>query len=89
MSLDLSRDARDFLNDLQPKEFKQVASKILGLQTNAYPADAKHLSGHPGYRRIDSGEYRVCYYVADNVINVVLVGKRNDDEVYRELRRRA
>ena len=85
--LDLSRDARDFLSDLQAKQFKQVTSKIHDLLRDPFPADAKHLAGHPGFRRIDSGEFRVCYKVNDKIICVVVVGKRNDDEVYRDFSR--
>jgi mRNA interferase RelE/StbE len=86
--LDLSRDARDFLDDLQPKQFKQVATRILALQREPIPNDAKHLAGHPGYRRIDCGEFRVCYAVADGVVRITIVGKRNDDDVYRRLARK-
>jgi mRNA interferase RelE/StbE len=88
MMLDLSNDARSFLERLQPKQFKQVANRIFSLQRDASPQDAKHLSGHPGYRRIDSGEFRVCYTQAGNVIKVTVVGKRNDDDVYRRLDRK-
>ncbi|MCI0564354.1 MAG: type II toxin-antitoxin system RelE/ParE family toxin [Nitrososphaera sp.] len=72
--LDLSKDARDFLQDLQAKQFKQVASKIHDLLQNPFPADARHLSGYPGYRRIDSGEFRVCYTVTTNIVRIVVVG---------------
>lgn len=85
--LDLSKDAQDFLSDLQPKQFKQVATKIHDLLRDPFPANAKHLSGYPGYRRISSGEFRVCYKVNDDVVYVAVVGKRNDDEVYRNLSR--
>jgi len=85
--LDLSKTARDFLGDLQAKQFKQVTAKILELQSEPFPHDAKHLSGYPKYRPIDSGEFRVCYKVEDKVIFVSVVGKRNDDEVYRQLSR--
>ena len=88
MNLNLSKDARDFLDKLQSKQYKQVATKIFALQKDAFPADAKHLEGHPGYRRVDSGEYRVCYFVADSVIHVTVAAKRNDDEVYRKLGRK-
>ena len=88
MMLDLSKDARDFLGDLQAKQFKQVASKIHDLLREPYPQDAKHLSGYPDYRRIDSGEFRVCYKVIGQVIYVIVVGKRNDDAVYKELARK-
>lgn len=87
MKLDLSKDARDFLDNLQPKQFKQVATKIHDLIRDPSPTNAKHLSGYPGYKRIASGEFRICYRVNDDVIYVAVVGKRNDDEVYRTLSR--
>jgi mRNA interferase RelE/StbE len=88
MMLDLSRAARKTLQDLQPKQRGQVADRIFALLQDASPNDAKHLAGHPGYWRVDSGEFRVCYRKADDVIFVVVVGKRNDDEVYRDFARK-
>lgn len=88
MMLDLSKSAYDFLRDLQAKQFKQVTGKILDLQGNPFPQDAKHLSGYPGYRRIDAGEFRMCYKVVGEVICVVVVGKRNDDAVYKQMERK-
>jgi mRNA interferase RelE/StbE len=88
MMLDLSRSAHDFCVELQPKQFKQVAVKIHDLLREPLPQDARHLSGYPGYRRIYSGEFRIIYTVVGEVIRVVVVGKRNDDEVYRELERK-
>jgi len=72
MMLDLSKDVLDFLKDLPPKQSKQVATKIHGLLRDPFPADAKHLAGYPGYRRIDSGEFRVCYTVNGDIILVVV-----------------
>jgi mRNA interferase RelE/StbE len=37
--------------------------------------------------RTDSGEYRIIYRVEEDELHVALIGKRNDDEVYRLLRR--
>jgi mRNA interferase RelE/StbE len=88
MMLDLSNSARDFLSDLQAKQFKQVAVKIHDLLRDPFPQDAKHLSGYPGFRRIDAGEFRMCYKVVGQVIRVVVVGKRNDDAVYKEMARK-
>jgi mRNA interferase RelE/StbE len=86
--LDLSKSARDFLGDLQSKQFKQVAVKIHDLLHDPFPQDAKHLSGYPGYRRISAGEFRVCYTVVGEIIRVVVVRKRNNDAVYKELERK-
>lgn len=87
LALSLSNNARGFLNDLQPKQFKQVANRIFALARDPYPADCKHLSGHPGFRRIDVGEFRVCYTVNDSAIQIVVANRRNDDAAYRELDR--
>ena len=85
--IDLTRRAQDFLKDLQPKQFKQVTNKILSLLRDPYPQDCKHLAGHPGCRRVDVGEFRVCYEASDNVVRIAVVGRRNDDSVYKELNR--
>lgn len=87
--LDLSRSARDFLAELPAKQFKQVTARILDLLVNTSPHDCQHLSGYRGYMRIDQGEYRIIYYVQEGVVRVPIVGKRNDDEVYRKLSRKA
>lgn len=88
MPLNISSDAAQFVIDLQqPKVFRQVWAKVLSLERNPKPADYKHLTGHPDYFRVTSGEYRIIYKIDGAVVRIVLVGKRNDDEVYRELDR--
>lgn len=89
MMLDISKSVHTFLRTLQPKQYKQVAARILDLATNQEPHDARHLSGYPGYKRIDQGEYRIVFVVQDETVRVPVVGKRNDDDVYRRLQRKA
>ena len=77
------------LKELRPyphKIFKQIASRIFALQVNPRPHDCKHVG--LGYR-MDSGEYRIYYHVDDEQqsVNVLVVGKRNDAEIYKTLRR--
>ena len=48
------------------------------------PPDSS-LIGYP-YRRADIGEYRIVYRVEGDCLKVALIGKRNDDEVYRQLK---
>jgi mRNA interferase RelE/StbE len=86
MVLDLSRRAVKFLTHLPPKQFRQVVSKILSLLSDPEPPDSQWLTGH-SWRRTDVGEYRVVYRLEGGVLKVAIVGKRNDDEVYRELDR--
>jgi len=88
VNLELTNDARSFLENLPSKQYKQVASKIFELLRNPYPHDAKHIKGLTGYRRVTSGEYRIAYLVVGETIRIALVGKRNDDEIYRMLYRK-
>ncbi len=79
----------DFLKRLQPKIAAQIAKKVMALNIDPRPSDSKELSGYPGYYRVDSGEYRIVYRfkVDEDLVEVLLVGKRNDDEVYKQLKR--
>ncbi len=84
-TLQFSRDAKKSLGELQPKQFKQVATKIFALLDNPQPQDCNALKGYPKGYRVDSGEYRILYTIEDREIRIFRVGKRNDDEVYRNL----
>lgn len=79
----------DFLKGLQPKIAAQIAKKTLYLNIDPLPTDSKQLKGYPNYYRVDSGEYRIVYpYQPEkDLVEVILVGKRNDDEVYKKLQR--
>jgi mRNA interferase RelE/StbE len=79
----------DFLKGLQPKISAQIAKKVLTLNIDPLPSDSKSLKGYPGYYRVDSGEYRIVYRFdsEEDLVEVVLVGKRNDDDVYKKLER--
>lgn len=74
------------LRPYPPKIFKQVASHIFALQVNPRPHDCKRVG--PGYR-VDSGEYRIYYHIDDGecIVSVLAVGKRNDTEIYKTLKR--
>lgn len=79
----------DFLKGLQPKIVAQIAKKMMSLSVDPFPTDHKELTGYTGYYRVDSGEYRIVYRFDPDVdlVEVILVGKRNDDEVYKQLKR--
>ncbi len=39
------------------------------------------------FLRVDSGEYRIIYQLnTANVLEILIIGKRNDDEVYRQFK---
>jgi len=79
----------DFLKGLQPKIVAQIAKKVLALNVDPLPSDSKELIGYSGYYRVDSGEYRIVYRFdpSEDLIEIILVGKRNDDAVYKQLKR--
>jgi mRNA interferase RelE/StbE len=87
--LDGLQTVLDFLKGLQPKIAAQIAKKVLALNVDPLPNDSKQLIGYSGYYRVDSGEYRIIYNFnpEEDLVEIILVGKRNDDEVYKKLER--
>ena len=88
-SLQVDTKVAKAILDYQPKVFKQVVMKIFSLQSNPRPQDCKKLVGYEGGYRVDSGEFRILYTIDDSkkLVTVFLVGKRGDDEVYKDLKR--
>jgi mRNA interferase RelE/StbE len=79
------------LQKFPAKQYKQIVVKLLSLASNPKPQDCKALKGIEGGYRVDSGEYRILYYLIESKneqrgqVQIFRVGKRNDDEVYRNL----
>lgn len=85
----LSEDAIDFVRSISPKHARQILLKIIALCNDSRPNDAQPLKNSPeGYWRADIGEYRIIYRDANDILEIPLVGKRNDDEVYKRLSRK-
>jgi mRNA interferase RelE/StbE len=80
----VSKKAQKFLDDLPPKQFRQIMKKIFALLENPRPHDSEELRGYP-FLRNDVGEYRIIYDVQGDTLRLIVVGKRNDAEVYRQL----
>ncbi len=85
LKLLVSKKAQKFLDDLPPKQFRQIVKKVFSLLENPIPHDSKELIGYP-FLRSDIGEYRIIYDVQHDTLRLIVVGKRNDDEVYRRLK---
>jgi mRNA interferase RelE/StbE len=84
LKLLVSKKAQKFLDDLPPKQFRQIMKKVFALLENPRPHDSEELRGYP-FLRNDVGEYRIIYDVQGDTLLLILVGKRNDAEVYRQL----
>jgi mRNA interferase RelE/StbE len=82
-----SKEVGKFLKHVPPKHGRQLIAKISSLAHDPCPPDSKELKGFVlPLRRATAGEYRIIYYVEGDTLFVEIVGKRNDDEVYRRLR---
>ena len=86
-NLDFSKQALGFIESLQLKQKKQIANKIQSLLENPRPQDCKKLKGGDEYFRVDVGEYRIIYSIEKTTILIFVIGKRNDDDVYRKFER--
>ena len=80
-----TKDARKFLDTLPAKQFRQIMLTVLKLLEDPYPHDSEPLTGYP-FLRNDIGEYRIVYDVQGDTLRLLVVGKRNDSEVYKELK---
>ncbi len=86
--LDINNETLKFLKNLPNKHKNQLKEKINDLILNPNQNDAKYLVGYKPFLRCDVGEYRIIYKYNDELLHIVLVGKRNDDEVYSKFKRR-
>ncbi len=84
LKVNFSRQSVKFIKKLSAKHARQVSGKITELRRNPYPQDSRKLKGY-SYHRTDIGEYRIVYQVEAKIIEILLIGKRNDDEVYKQL----
>ena len=86
---DLTKKASDFLETLPAKQYRQVTQRIFELAESPEPQDSAPLKGpevqKAGLRRIDAGEYRIIYRYSETVVEVFLVGNRNDGKIYQNL----
>ena len=87
LKIKLHKQAVKFIDNLPQKQQRQIATALLSLQQNSQPQDSKKLQGYD-YYRIDCGEYRIIYSWDLEVVSVYIIGKRNDNDVYRRLDRK-
>lgn len=89
MNLIVSKEAKKFIEKLGKKQARQVAIRMRQLQSDPYANDSKKLkTSYSKYYRVDAGEFRIIYEIVDQQILVLLVGKRNDNEVYNKFKRK-
>lgn len=88
LTLSISRQTGRFVKTLPPKQYKQVVGRIFSLLNNPEPHDSQVLRGsRQNNRRVDVGEYRIVYRVEGEELLILVAGKRNDNEIYKQLKR--
>ena len=71
------------------KQYRQIGKAITALLEDSRPQDSQPLKGAKrAERRVDAGEYRIIYLDSEEEVEVLVIGKRNGDEVYKRLRRK-
>lgn len=89
LKLDLSKQSMKFLQSLPLKQSKQIQRKLMELSHTPMAPDAKRLKGYTELLRVDSGEYRVVYRINtdEQILMILAIGKRNDGDIYKKLKR--
>jgi len=85
--LELSRQAATFLKELSAKPARQIAEKLKALAANPDALPSEGLKGYAPMRRLKAGEFRIIFVVDVETVQIRLIGKRNDDEIYKALER--
>lgn len=88
LKIDPSKQSKKFVRKLPAKQQRQIGAKISELRFDPEPPDSQKLKGfeEPLFR-VDQGEYRILYRFDASTLYVILVERRNDDQVYKKLGR--
>jgi mRNA interferase RelE/StbE len=85
--VELSKQAAAFLKDLPTKQARQIAEKLILLAADPAGLPTELLRGYAPMRRLKAGEFRVVFVADSSSVQIRLIGKRNDDQVYKMLSR--
>ncbi len=87
--LAIAADAIAFLQKVERKHAGQIALKVFSLLAEPFPNDSQKLQGTKrDLWRADIGEYRIVYSFEDETVTIFVIGRRNDDDVYKEVARK-
>jgi len=87
LTIRLSKRADKALTKIPVKQARQIAGRIKELAENPEALQSVELKGYAPWRRVKSGEYRIIYQIEGDELLIALIGKRNDDEIYRLIER--
>jgi mRNA interferase RelE/StbE len=87
LKLQLHKKAAAFLEKIPAKHARQIVERIDALRANPSSVVSEDLNGFHPFRRLKSGEYRVVFFIENDPLHIPVVGKRNDDEIYKQIAR--
>lgn len=78
-TIKLTKTAQKQLDKLPNTQIERIKVELLELANNPRPSGVKKLKGQEGYR-IRVGDYRILYFIFDNIllVEVVKVGQRGN-----------
>lgn len=82
----LSQQAGEFLSGLSEKEQGQIVKKMDLLCENPNAGDTIQLKGYD-YLRTRCGDFRIVHDNDGSVLAILVIERRDDDAVYKELKR--
>lgn len=88
LRLNFTPDALSSLESLPAKHARQIAGKIVQFSQNPSSLPIKEIKGSEGFFRLKSGEYRIICSIDGEEMKIWLIGKRNDDAVYKRFERK-
>ena len=88
--INLSKQSDKFCSTLDPKQYKQIVREIFKLAKNPDQNDIKKIISEKNisYYRKDVGEFRIIFKIDENILYITVIGKRNDDSVYKIFKRK-
>ncbi len=78
----IPKSVRKELDRLPEKIADRVLARLVELETNPRPADAKKLKGRNAWR-IRVGDYRVIYKIHGRVLQILVITVGHRREIYR------
>ncbi len=81
----------EFLSNLKvEKIFMQIWNKVCNLLIDPSLSDSRKIGEYNNLNvyRNDIGEYRIIYQYDENYVYFILIGKRNDGDIYKEYKRK-
>jgi len=88
LEIRFSPEAQKEIHKIPIPDARMIVSKIDALAEFPYKVSSRQLEWYAPLRRIRAWNYRVVYFIERNTLEIYLIWKRNDDEIYKKLRRK-